>query len=348
MTAERESDPHLGRILREASAHDLMEALAERLPLPDLQTLLLAVFRRRAGRVTPARLMAQYERNRFVAPSSLDPAEFARVELLLHQRLFEHGFTSLALSPLCPLGTNSAVASVDQHKVVSTVRGTEVVADATNVLALECAARRRDELRADPRSRRPVRLAAVHRVVRAQVFTGPGMTAHFALLGMCTAGRDEGSFRFETAALAEHITVQLDILGGLLETGPRAWRTHVTVTDLTGGRHRAALRERVLDRVAAVHPEVTADFDDDRSRGRGYYGGACFEVRLTAPGGDELSIADGGLTRWTAELTANAKERLMVSGLGVELLAGARGFTPPRPGAAAGGPAGQTGLCGRA
>jgi hypothetical protein len=229
------------------------------------------------------------------------------------------------------------VASVDQHKVVSTVRNTEAVADATNVLALECAVRRRDAMRTDARSRTAVRLASVHRVVRAQVFDGPGMTAHFALLGMCTAGRDEGSFRFETAALAEHVTVQLDVLGRLLETGPRPWRVHVSVTDLTGGRHRAALRERVLDRIAAEHPGTTADFDDERTRGRGYYGGACFEIRLTSPEGEETSIADGGLTRWTADLTANAKERLMVSGLGLELLAKSLRVSPAPPATEGGG-----------
>ncbi len=328
MTADEEDDeektPHLRRVLREASAPGLMRALTERLPLPDLQTLLLAVFRRRASGVTPSRLLGQYERNRFVRPSSLDPVDLARAELVLHQTVARHGFTGLTLSPLCPLGTNSAVATVDQHKVVSTVRNTEVVADATNALALECAVRRRQLMRRDVRSRIPVRLAAVHRVVRAQVFDGPGMTAHFTLMGMCTAGRDEGSFRFESAAMAEHIAAHLDVLGRLVDVGPRSWHVHASVTDLTGGRHRAALRERVLDRIPAEHPGVTADFDDHRTRGRGYYTGACFELRLTSPSGQTLSIADGGVTRWTAALLANAKERLMVSGLGVELLLRAR------------------------
>ncbi|OEV06829.1 hypothetical protein AN219_33355 [Streptomyces nanshensis] len=303
-----------------------MAALAERLSPPDLQTLLLAAFKRRAAAVTPARLMAQYARNRFTGPSDVHPAALAEVELLLHRRLAGHGFTSLTLSPLCPLGTNSAVATVDQHKVVSTVRNTEVVADATNALALECAVRRQDLLRTDRRSRLPVRLAAVHRVVRAQMFDSPGMTAHFTLLGMCTAGRDEGSFRFETSALAEHITAHIDVLGRLVDLAPHSWRLHVSVTDLTDGRHRAALHEHVLERIAREHSEVTAGFDDDRTRGRGYYAGACFELRLTTPGGEAVSIADGGPTRWTAALMANAKERLMVSGLGVEMLARAQAW----------------------
>jgi hypothetical protein len=298
-------DRRLARILREAGAPGLLTALTERLSPTDLQSLLLEVYRRRAGQVTPSRLLEQYTRNRFTAPSALDPAELARLDLLFQERLAAYGFAFLALSPVCPLGTNSAVATVDQHKVLTTVRGTEVVADATNVLALECAARRRGLPRGD---RTRTRLAASHRVVRAQPFDGPGMSAHFQLLGLCTAGRDEGSYGFETAALAEHIGVHLDIL----RTRVRAPR--VTVTDL-GGRRDAV--DAVLRRLAAEHPEASFGFDDDRAGGRGYYTGACFAIGTE---GDPVGLVDGGFTRWTAELLGNAKERLLISGLGVERL----------------------------
>ncbi|GAA0821988.1 hypothetical protein ACFQVD_41120 [Streptosporangium amethystogenes subsp. fukuiense] len=317
-----ESDPWLDRVLREGAAPGLLSALVERLSPTDLQTLLLEVYRRRAATVTPGGLLRAYERNRFTAPSVLDAGELARLDALGHERLARHGFTGLALSPVCPLGTNSAVATVDQHKMVTTVRNTEVVSDATNVLALECAVRRRELLRADPRSRRRVRLAATHRVVRAQLFAGPGMPAHFALLALCTAGRAEGSFAFETAALAEQIGVHLDVLRGARELGHRISAVHVFLTDLTEGRHRQALREHVLDRLARAHPGTTFAFDDDRVSGRGYYDGACFEIRATTSTGDDHSLGDGGFTTWTAGLLSDAKERLLISGLGLERLCG--------------------------
>jgi len=313
-------DRWLGRVLREGGVPELLEVLAERLSPTDLQTLLLEVARRRAAAVTPARLLHAYEHNRFTRPSTLDPLELARLEVLVHGHLSEHGFAALALSPLCPLGTVSAVATADQNKVVTTVRTTEVVADVTNVLALECAVRRRDLLRADARSRRRVRLAAVQRVVRAQAFDDPGMVPHFALLGVCTAGRDEGSFTFETAALAEQIAVHLDVLYGVRELGYRVAAVRVTVTDLTGGRRRRALREQVLDRLAPAYPAAVFAFDDDRVAGRGYYRDACFEIRAAARGGDDVSLGDGGLVTWTADLLSNAKERLLISGLGLERL----------------------------
>src|SRR5690606_24169754 len=248
-----------------------------------------------------------------------------------HGHLSEHGFAALALSPLCPLGTVSAVATPDQNKVVTTVRTTQVVADDTNALAPAYAVPRRDLLLADAGSRRRVRLvgaprgrrvrlAAVQRVVRAQAFDDPGMVPHFALLGVCTAGRDEGSFTFETAALAEQIAVHLDVLYGVRELGYRVAAVRVTVTDLTGGRRRRALREQVLDRLAPAYPAAVFAFDDDRVAGRGYYRDACFEIRAAARGGDDVSLGDGGLVTWTADLLSNAKERLLISGLGLERL----------------------------
>jgi hypothetical protein len=314
------ADPRLNRVLREAGTPGLMAALAERLSPTDLQTLMLAVLRRRAADVTPGRLLERYERDRFTAPSAMDPAALARLDVLVHERLADHAFVGVEPAPVCPLGTNSAVAAVDQNKVLTTVRGTEVVADTTNVLALECAVRRRRLLRADSRSRQWIRLGATQRVVRTQVFDGPGLTPHFKLLGLCTAGRDEGSFGFETAALAEQLHLQLDLLDRICELGYRASAVRVGVTDLTGGRHRAALSERVLDRLARAHPSATFGFDDERTRGRGYYTGACFEISATTPDGEDVSLGDGGFTSWTADLLSNAKERLLIGGLGIELL----------------------------
>ena len=313
MTGREDGASRLGRVLREAGTPGILEALSERLSPTDLQTLLLEVYRSRVAAVTPSRLLDQYERNRFTSPSPLDPAELARLDVLMYERLARHGFDRVTLSPVCPLGTNAAVATVDQNKVLTTIRNTEVVADATNVLALECAVRRRRLPRGDR-----VRLGSSHRVVRAQAYAVPGMSAHFQLLALCTAGRGEGSFGFETETLTEQIGVLLD----LLERARDVPAPRVTITDLTDGRHREALRDRVLNVLADRHPAATFGFDDERPNGRGYYVDACFEISAVTPEGGELGLVDGGFTRWTAGLLGNAKERLLISGLGVELLCG--------------------------
>src|SRR5437016_5635918 len=127
---------HLERILRAIQEKNVLEALAD-LPATDLQTLLLEVTKQRSEKVTPARLIGRYRDDRFVQPSAVDP----RVMLALDQIAFsvaaDRGFQPIGLSPVCPLGTVSALTNVSQNNIVSTIRITEVVSDSTNVMALE-------------------------------------------------------------------------------------------------------------------------------------------------------------------------------------------------------------------
>ncbi len=112
------------------------QALERALPPTDLQTLLIAVARTRAGQVTAADVMRRWEADRFVRPAACDPRRVVAVEARLWQ-LLPAEFAGIDLSPVTPLGTCSAVAPVNQNRVVSTVRSTEVVSDSTNVLAVE-------------------------------------------------------------------------------------------------------------------------------------------------------------------------------------------------------------------
>ena len=58
----------------------------------------------------------------------------------------------------------------------------------------------------------------------------------------------------------------------------------------------------------------------DSTAGRGYYERACFKLYATNEAGDELELADDGDTAWTRTLLGDVKERLVISGLGVERL----------------------------
>src|SRR5438067_4257393 len=208
----------IARIERDAEVAHLLEVLTERIAPTDLQSLLLEVYARLAAATTAKRLLEQYEANRFVAPSAADPRLLVEIDRLAWSLLPE-GYVPVELAPLCPLGTNSTVARVSQNKVVSTVRNTEVVADSTNVLALECARRRRRLRHAAGRRRDAVLLAASQRVTRAQVFTGPRMSASFRLLSLCAAGRDEGSFQFEAAHLVEQIAFYVRLIRDVAQAG---------------------------------------------------------------------------------------------------------------------------------
>ena len=168
------------RIEREAGVSGLAAILAERIAPTDLQSLLLEVYRMRASRRRPSDVLADYEANRFVQPSTIAPARILEWEQLAFAHLPDE-FEVVTLSPVCPLGTCAAVAPVDPTWSVATVRNTELLSDATNVLALECAVRRRKLLTERAKSTEAVHLAASHRVVRPQKFDEPWMVPHFSL-----------------------------------------------------------------------------------------------------------------------------------------------------------------------
>jgi hypothetical protein len=309
--------PLLDRILRESGVADLLGILGERLAPTDLQSLLLEVYRRRAAHQTPAGLLEQYERNRFARPSAADPCDLVRLDGLAFL-LASPPFEPIELSPVCPLGTNSVVAPVDQNITVVTIRNSEVVSDSTNVLALECAVRRRSSLRSDARSRERVKLCASHRLVRAQNFNRPGLVSHFRLFALCTAGRDEGSYRFELESLYEQIAFYVWLLSEVEEIGHSVNGIRVAITDLTGGALTDRLRREVMELLAARRPGAQLEFDPDRTRGRGYYEGVCFSIHATDARGAEHELADGGFTPWTQRILSNQKERLLISGISTE------------------------------
>jgi hypothetical protein len=284
-------------------------ALEHRLPPSDLQTLLLGVARARAAAVTPARVMRRWTEDSFVQPSDSDPRALSRVEARLWDLLPEH-FAGVELSPVTPLGTCSAVARVDQNRVITTCRGSEVVSDPTNVLALEAAVRRRRS-----RSGR-VDLAATHRVVRAQRFTGPGLFQHFRLFALLSSGRDQGSGLVEAAMLTDHL---------------RFWTA--ALTRLAPGRRvviefsafdSPALLERFRDTVVPALdplPEFVAiEEHPERERARGYYNLGALRAAI-GDGTELLEVGDGGFTDWTGQLTADAKERCLISCASTERLA---------------------------
>jgi hypothetical protein len=307
----------IDRIRREHAGIELFEALAERLNPSDLQSLLLEVYRVRAARQTPAGLLAQYERNRFVRPSAVSPRlllEFDRLAFRLAAPLFQ----PIDLAPVGPLGTTSVVTSVDQNSTIATIRNSELVSDSTNILALECALRRRGLLQSPGQIGARVRLCASHRLLRAQHYDRPGALPHFRLFALCTAGRDEGSYRFEVEAMVEQIGFYVRLLSALSERGYVMHDLRMGLTDFADGRYQAALQEGVIAPLAAQFPNVALGFYPDRATGRDYYDAVCFYIYIKDDAGAEHVLVDGGFTSWTQQLLNNKKERLLISGIGTE------------------------------
>jgi hypothetical protein len=298
------------RVLPRIGGGETLDRLAA-LSGSDFTSVMLEVARRRAVRETPASVLRRYEQDRFVRPGQVPPMAVRRVEDVLLGGLPDD-VDVVQLAPLVPLGTHSALGPVSQDKVVSTIRACEVAADPTNGLALEAAARRvRARDGADKLA--PVRLAAVQRVVRAQRPAGaPGSFAHFGLFALVTAGRDTGSGEFERSALAGQLRIAIR---GVAEAAAAGVRIALTPLSERGERVAVAV-------TGDLGPDGRAEIVIDRERqaGRGYYRDLCFKVQAYADS-QPRERGDGGFTDWTARLTANAKERLLICGVSTGRLA---------------------------
>ena len=228
--------------------------LEDELSATDLQTLLLDLSRTRARRVTPSRLGRRWLDDRFVQPSSTDPRRLADTEVQLWD-LLPPEFAGLALSPVAPLGSCTALGPVDQNRVLSTVRSSEVVSDPTNVLALEAARRRRA-------GQDSVHLAAHHRVLRNQQFA-PGAPAHFTLFTVVSSARDSGAARTEARLLVLHLRFWSDVTARVLPAA--APRIQLTVLD-------PAVRDRVTTPYAPPWPGAGSTRRRTGPRGSGTTG----------------------------------------------------------------------------
>lgn len=284
---------------------ETFEQLAAGLAGSELQSLLLEVMRRRAAaRALPA-VLAQYQRDRFTAPAAIDQRE--TLEIDRHLLGAADGFEAIELSPVAPLGTSSAMAPTDQDRVLTALRGTEVVSDPTNVFALACAQR----LRAAPDA---VHLATSQRVVRAQpVPKLPGFTQHFRLYALGSGGIEAKDHAFTVETLARHVRT---LAAGLDRLEQHGYAFGARRIDLLATSERAAIADRVA---AALGPNVPIA---RRVLEHPYYsGGIRYMYWVTAPDGAEIPLGDGGTFDWLARLLSNRRAVFVASGLGAQLVA---------------------------
>jgi hypothetical protein len=278
-----------------AALHDLKPS--------QLWSALLSVLERRAAARTEASLTRQWLEDRFVVPANIDQ----RMVIELDRLLFAAAdtFEAIELSPLAPLGASSVVAPTSQNRVVSTIRGTEVVADPTNVLALESARR----LRADATT--VVKLATSHRCVRAQAIPKlPGFAAHFRLFCMTSAGHEIKDQAFTVDALIEHIRTHLCALDLLEQHGYSFTGRRLT---LLATEARRPLAERIGAAISGIdirHELLTKD----------YYDGLRFMINVDTASGN-IPLIDGGAFDWLQKLSSNRKLVFVASAIGSQLIA---------------------------
>lgn len=277
------------------------EKLAHEIAGSELQSILLEVMHARVGERTPADVLAQYRRDRFVVPAQVDQRESVAIDG--HLLAAADGFRAIELSPVTPLGTSSVFGASDQHRVLSSLRTTEVVSDPTNVLALECASR----MRSEPG---PFHFATSQRVVRAQpVPKLPGYAQHFRIFVLASGGIETKDHAFTVDTLVHHIRTQLAAFDRLEQHGYAFGKRRV---DVLATAERAALGDRVAAAVGGERKLLEHAY---------YSGGIRYMLWVTAPDGREVPLGDGGTFDWLAKLSANRRAVYVASGMGAQLVA---------------------------
>lgn len=287
-----------------ADSASIRDALAQGLAASELWSLLLSVLENRAAQRTPAMVRQQWERDRFVQPCAVDQRTLNHLDS--HLLAAAAAFEALELAPLAPLGACSTVALTSQNRIVSTARGTEVVSDPTNVLALECAKRLREAPGA------VVKLTTSHRCVRAQaVPKQPGFAPHFRMFCLATAGHERKDHALVTEALLEHIRTHIAALDRLEQHG---YHFPGRKLRLLATPARAHLAQRVAEAIEGL-PVTVAALEHN------YYDGLRFMLDVSTPAGDPIPFVDGGAFDWLRKLCANERMVLVASGMGSQLAA---------------------------
>lgn len=282
------------------------DQLASGLAGTTLWSVLMEVARDRARARTPAEVLAQYRRDRFVRPSAVDLRTSHAVDG--HLLAAAGHFEALELSPVTPLATCSSVAPTDQHRVLSALRGTEVVSDPTNVLALECAER----LAKAPGE--AVKLATSMRVIRAQeVPDKPGFAQHFRIFVLASGGREQKDHGFTVSALAEHVRTMTAALDRLEGAG---YAFGARRLDILTTSERVAVGDRLAKELGTTIAITRRPLEHPY-----YSGGVRYMFWVTAPDGAEVPLADGGAFDWLTKLTGNKRLAFVASGHGAQLVA---------------------------
>jgi len=298
---------NISKVIAEKTGYtDLVSGLNASLTGSELNTFLLELFKQRAKKIVPAELLKDFEKNRFTAPAKINTIDFQEFELWCLKQMKHKGFLPVTLSPLTAFASCSAVGFVDQNNVMTALRGTEVVSDATNVFALLIASEFKKK-----KGNSLTKYVTSHRHVRSQAFSNPAFTSHFSILCLATGGLDTGSYTFELEQLSDHMTAHLSILSN--EFGYENLSLVIYLKDDNKTLHQKV--EAVLKKInglASIKIENQINAGD-------YYKLIQFKFFL-AHNGEQVNLSDGGLVDWTQKLIPNKKHRLIISAVGTELI----------------------------
>ena len=299
----------LDRILKKIGDQEIMDKLLS-LSKSDLNSLLLELFEKQTNKFIPTDMLKAYRSNRFATHSEADPGKFHALEVLLLTVAQEMDIKTVLLSPTAPLGSCSVFGCVDQYNVVSALRGTEILSDPSNMLAIIIA----DKLRNKTASNRlPLHYATTARVVRAQEFAGTASFAHFGLYCMISSGRDIGSYACEKELLEKHLLFYKVMLKAQFKS-----KMSIVLRKRSGYNDINGFFEQMTEVVQSMLPDTPLSFDLDDVDNK-YYQGINFKIYMETAD-EKFEIGDGGFVDWFNQMLGSKKERGLISGIGLDRL----------------------------
>ena len=297
----------INKIESKTGIENIVEKLSGNLSGSEFNSLLLEIFRERTETLNPPAVLKEFSKNRFVLPAIIDPITIKKEEIDWLETAQKYGFEPIELSPLTQLGTVSSMALVNQQNIVSALRGTEIVSDATNVMSLIAASKITDNKEINKPD-----YCTTHRHVRAQTFENPNFSAHFGLFCMISAAKDEGSFTFETEQLKRYFSFYLEVLSRKVERD-KLWIK--------------VFRDDSDKNFASRIEETATSFSEEKSikvefvpMMNNYYNKLQFKFYYDY-NGMEIDLADGGYVDWMQKLLSDKKQRLIISAGAVEMTA---------------------------
>ena len=302
------------KILERINQPRLVEILSEELSGTELNSLLLEIFNRRTKKISAAGLLKLYDLNRFVKPADLPALSLKRSEVDLLEIFVKHSFSAIELSPVSVLGSCSVVATADQNKILSALRGTEVLADATNAIALHIASEK-NNTSSHPQSTM-ANYCTIPRHLRTQAIDeSKGFTPHFKIACAVTAGIDTGDYNFEKESLTSHIRVMNAIFKDYYKVDDISFRFLCR-----GGYDNShILASRVHKHIIQQIPKCSITIIEKPQEDIDYYRGIQYKIDIQFKG-RTWEIGDGGFVDWTQQLLQNKKERMLSTGIGFDLM----------------------------
>ncbi|HET9825043.1 MAG TPA: hypothetical protein VFP87_06890, partial [Chitinophagaceae bacterium] len=128
---------------------------------------------------------------------------------------------------------------------------------------------------------------------------------------MATGGMDAGDFCFELSEIWDHINTHLSLLRNELSNEKLVLRFFLKDAN-------QKFHEKLNQTLKNLEPGVNVEIEQSGDAGD-YYKLARFKFFLVHKG-KEINLSDGGLVDWTQKLIPNKKHRLIISGVGTELI----------------------------